>query len=114
MIMFIKQYNHTIPFAILLSTLAITFILFSLAGKRIGLTEWYYFLLRILAVTAVSFLMYRVHIMTLPLYIEKTNLQILLIFLPGLLLVGAAGILILYKTGRLQRLIEQISARWKK
>ncbi len=88
MIVFIRSVSHSIPIAILAGNLFICFYLLLLAKKKIELPSHTFLIVRLLAATIFSFVMLQVHIMLLPLYIERSTFFILLLYSP-LMIIGA-------------------------
>lgn len=111
MVLFITTFRNTIPFAILFSTLSIALILFYLVNRSVRLAGWFLFLVRIIVITAVSLVLYKAHVLILPYYIERTNFEVLLIYMPGIILVSLAGLIYLSKTGKLSELLKKIKKK---
>jgi len=98
MIAFISNFSNTIPFAILAGNLFIAVLLYYLVGKKLEIKNWYKFPVQIFIISIVSLLMYRVHTLTLHYYVDKTTIQIMLIYLPIIFVVAALLLLYLIKT----------------
>lgn len=110
MTLFIRSFSNTIPMALLAGNLFIVLLLFGYVKREIKIISWLSFLVRILVITVSSIFMYYVHSKTISYYINKSNLEICLIYLPVIIILSLAIYFVMTKTRFGYSLLEKIKS----
>lgn len=111
---FINNIKQAIPLAILFGHLTIAFLLLYYTKKHISLPGIGYLFQRLLFVSISSYLALGLHYYLLDLYILKSNLQILAIYSPIILLSTILFVYFLRRSGIRIPFIEKLFEKWQK
>ncbi|OFX23718.1 MAG: hypothetical protein A2041_09595 [Bacteroidetes bacterium GWA2_31_9b] len=105
MVSFITLFYQAIPVAILAGNIFIAILLFYYVGNKTQLPSIGFFIGRLIFISGISLLLLFIHTYTLPLYINKSTFQIILIFTPFMILSFIIFYFFLRKRGLLPDII---------
>jgi hypothetical protein len=106
--------THAIPFAIAVSFIFISILLYSFVSIGVNLPGIKKFILRIIFISVVSAGLLFLHTYTLPLYIDKSNLVLLLLSLPFIFISAIVILIFLKKNGVEIEFLNKITRKlWK-
>ena len=114
MIGLISVMTHAIPFAIAVSFIFISILLYSFVSIGVNLPGIKKFILRIIFISVVSAGLLFLHTYTLPLYIDQSNLVLLLLSLPFIFISAIVILIFLRKNGVEIAFLNKITRKlWK-
>jgi hypothetical protein len=112
---FITMTKNTIPFAIVAGFMFISVLLFVYVRRSINLTSIRRFIGMLVIISIVSTGLLLLHSFTINFYIEKTNLQVFLLYVPLIIISAVVFMIFLRKNGLNPGFVKKIkSLFWKR